>query len=196
VNVFVLDNYDSFTFNLVQYLGSLEATVDVERNDAVTVADIAGRSPDAVVISPGPGVPSDAGVSCELVRWCACSGTPLLGVCLGHQAIAEAFGARIVHAPTVMHGKTSLVHHDSSGVFATMPEPFEAMRYHSLAVDRWSLTDELAVTAWTADHVVMGLRHAHHAIEGVQFHPESVLTVDGMQLLSNFLSMAGAIRRP
>ncbi|MEX2394201.1 MAG: aminodeoxychorismate/anthranilate synthase component II [Actinomycetota bacterium] len=193
--VFVLDNYDSFTFNLVQYLGSLRAEIDVARNDEVSVDEVAARGPDAVVISPGPGLPGDSGISIPMVEWCASSATPLLGVCLGHQAVAEAFGGTVVHAPTVMHGKTSRVHHDGSGVFAGLPEPFDAMRYHSLAVERASLPDELLVTAWTEDDVVMGLRHEVHAIETVQFHPESVLTIDGMQLLANFLATATATGR-
>ena len=187
MDVFVLDNYDSFTFNLVQYLGELGASPDVARNDEITIDGIAARRPGAVVISPGPGVPSQAGVSVPLVRWCASSRTPLLGVCLGHQAIAEAFGAKIVEAPAIMHGKTSLVHHDGIGVYHELPNPFEAMRYHSLAVDRATVPGELVISAWTDDGVVMGLRHRDLAIEGVQFHPESILTNDGLALLSNFL---------
>jgi anthranilate synthase component 2 len=195
VNVFVCDNYDSFTFNLVQYLGELGATPDVVRNDELAIDEIASRSPDAVVISPGPGAPCDAGISIALVEWCASTRTPLLGVCLGHQAIAEAFGGRVVEAPSIMHGKTSDVHHDGSGVFVGLPDPFEAMRYHSLAVDRGSLPAELCVTAWTSDDVIMGLRHAEAPIEGVQFHPESILTGEGKKLLENFLATVPARTR-
>jgi anthranilate synthase component 2 len=194
VKVFVLDNYDSFTFNLVQAIGALGAEVDVERNDAVTVNDVAERAPDLVVISPGPGGPSEAGISVDLVRWCASSRTQLLGVCLGHQTIAVAFGGRIVRGPAVVHGKTSLVHHDGHGVYAGLPSPFEAMRYHSLVVERASAPDELNITAFTDDDVVMGLRHRELPIEGVQFHPESILTADGPALLANVVS-TGAIRR-
>ncbi len=187
MKVFVLDNYDSFTFNVVQALGALGADVEVERNDAVTIDEIGVRSPDAVVISPGPGRPDDAGASVELVRWCIRTRTPLLGVCLGHQAIAVALGAVIVRGPAVMHGKTSLVHHDGDGIYRGIASPFEAMRYHSLVVDRASLPGELAVTARTDDDVVMGLRHRTAPVEGVQFHPESILTEAGPMLLENFV---------
>jgi anthranilate synthase component 2 len=189
VKVFVLDNYDSFTFNLVQAIGALGADVDVKRNDAITVDEIAKRAPDAVVISPGPGGPCEAGISIALVEWCASSRTQLLGVCLGHQAIAVAFGGRIVRAD-VMHGKTSHVHHDGDGVLAGLPSPFEAMRYHSLVVDRAAVPDELVLTAWTDDEVVMGFRHRELPIEGVQFHPESILTPDGPAMLAAFLARA------
>ena len=195
MNVLVVDNYDSFTFNLVQYLGALEANVTVVRNDEIAVDEFDRRAPDAVVISPGPGVPADAGISIATVRWCAHTRTPLLGVCLGHQAIAEAFGGRTVRAPSVMHGKTSLVHHDSSGVLRELPDPFEAMRYHSLVVERASIPDALEVSAWTSDDIVMGLRHRDLPIEGVQFHPESILTAPGMRLLENFVSRDVATRR-
>lgn len=191
MKVFVLDNYDSFTFNLVQALGALGAEVVVARNEA-TSDDVAMHAPDAVVISPGPGGPERAGSSLELVAWCARTRTPLLGVCLGHQAIGEAFGARVVRAPVVMHGKTSEIHHEGDGVFAGLPSPFSAMRYHSLVVDRTTLPDELRVTAWTPDDLVMGLAHTSLPIEGVQFHPESVLTPAGVDLLRSFL----ATRRP
>jgi anthranilate synthase component 2 len=203
--VFVLDNYDSFTFNLVQYLGELGATLDVERNDKITIEEIATRAPDAVVISPGPGVPANAGISIEVVEWCAQSSTPLLGVCLGHQAIGEAFGGRIVRAPSIMHGKTSQIHHTGAGVLHGLPDPFEATRYHSLVVERGSMPDVLEVTAWTPgvrgvpdedDDVLMGFRHESLPIEGVQFHPESILTGEGMSLLANFLSIAGARTSP
>ncbi len=189
MKVFVLDNYDSFTFNLVQYLGELGAEVDVKRNDQTSIEAIASIAPDAIVISPGPGGPRDAGISVAFVGWCAHTQTPLLGVCLGHQAIAEAFGATIVNAPKVMHGKTSEISHSGVGVLRGLPSPFEAMRYHSLVVERSSLPKELRVTAWTSDDVVMGVRHATLPIEGVQFHPESVLTGEGMNLLRNFLDV-------
>lgn len=187
MSVFVLDNYDSFTYNLVQHLGTLGAGVEVARNDEVSVEDVAARAPDGVVISPGPGEPRDSGISVDLVSWCASSTTPLLGVCLGHQAIAEAFGANVVGAPAIMHGKTSTVCHDGDGIFEGLPERFDAMRYHSLVVDRSSLPDEIAVSAWTDDDVVMAIRHRSLPIDGVQFHPESILTADGMRLLENFL---------
>ncbi|MEX0875719.1 MAG: aminodeoxychorismate/anthranilate synthase component II [Actinomycetota bacterium] len=188
--VFVLDNYDSFTFNLVQYLGELGAVLEVERNDQITIDGIAQRAPDAIVISPGPGVPSNAGISIPLVEWCAQTTTPLLGVCLGHQAIGEAFGGRIVRAPQIMHGKTSKIHHTGAGVLHGLPDPFEATRYHSLVVERSSIPATLEVTAWT-DDVVMGMRHTGLPIEGVQFHPESILTSEGMAILANFLAGAG-----
>jgi anthranilate synthase/aminodeoxychorismate synthase-like glutamine amidotransferase len=188
VKVFVCDNYDSFTFNLVQALGALGAEPQVARNDEITLEEIEALRPDAVVISPGPGRPAESGISISLVRWCADSRTPLLGVCLGHQAISEAYGARITNAPTLMHGKTSMIHHDSSGVLAGIPDPFEAMRYHSLATERETLPPELRVTAWTDDGVVMGLRHTELPIEGVQFHPESILTPHGPSLLGNFVA--------
>jgi anthranilate synthase/aminodeoxychorismate synthase-like glutamine amidotransferase len=188
VKVFVLDNYDSFTFNLVQYLGELGAELDVARNDSLSVHAMDDRAPDAVVISPGPGVPADAGISIPLVDWCAASGTPLLGVCLGHQAIAVAFGGTIVPAPEVVHGKTSQIHHSGAGVFERLPNPFEATRYHSLVVAPGSVPPVLDVTASTSDGVIMGVKHKALPIEGVQFHPESILTGVGMELLQNFLA--------
>jgi anthranilate synthase/aminodeoxychorismate synthase-like glutamine amidotransferase len=188
MKVLVLDNYDSFTFNLVQYLGELGAEMDVVRNDRITIDEVEARRPDAVVISPGPGGPTDAGVSIPLVRWAAETATPLLGVCLGHQAIAEAFGAVVVKGPAIMHGKTSVVHHDGRGVLRDLPDPFDAMRYHSLVIDRSTLPPELTVSAWTDDDVVMGVRHATLPMEGVQFHPESILTTVGRVLLANFLT--------
>jgi anthranilate synthase/aminodeoxychorismate synthase-like glutamine amidotransferase len=181
----VCDNYDSFTFNLVQYLGELGASLDVVRNDQAAVDEIAARSPDGVVISPGPGAPSEAGISVELVRWCAENATPLLGVCLGHQAIGVAFGARVVEAPVIMHGKTSQVTHDGEGVFRDVANPFEAMRYHSLMLDHAPC--DFAITARAGD-VIMGIRHATLPIEGVQFHPESILTGEGKKLLQNFVT--------
>ena len=187
MKVFVLDNYDSFTYNLVQYLGELGATPIVARNDEVEIGDIERAEPDAVVISPGPGEPLDAGVSIDVVRWCETASVPLLGVCLGHQAIAAAYGASVTRAPAIMHGKTSAIRHRGEGVFAGLPDPFEAMRYHSLVVDREKLPGILDVHAWTDDGVVMGVRHASARIEGVQFHPESILTPAGMKLLENFV---------
>ncbi|HVL97871.1 MAG TPA: aminodeoxychorismate/anthranilate synthase component II [Egibacteraceae bacterium] len=184
--VFVVDNYDSFTHNLVQELGELGAEVEVARNDAFTVAALVDLAPDAVVISPGPGTPQDAGLSNDVVRACA-GRIPLLGVCLGHQCIGEVYGGRIVRAPELVHGKTSLIHHDGAGLFAGLPQPFDATRYHSLVVDAASVPEELAVTARTAEGLIMGVRHRTDAIEGVQFHPESILTSAGMDLLGNFL---------
>ena len=189
--VLVVDNYDSFTYNLVQYLGELGAEPVVHRNDEIDLAGIETLDPDAIVISPGPGTPDDAGISMDVIReW---SGRrPILGVCLGHQAIGQVFGGRIVRATEVMHGKTSLVHHDGAGVFAGLPDPFEATRYHSLVVDPSSVPDVLEVTARVGplgdpDGVIMGLRHREHRVEGVQFHPESILTATGHQLLQRFL---------
>lgn len=185
----VIDNYDSFVFNLVQYLGELGAEPLVHRNDELTVAEIEALEPDAILLSPGPGRPEDAGVMPAVIE--ALSGRiPILGVCLGHQAIGQAFGASVVRAAELMHGKTSFVHHDGRGVLAGLPDPFEATRYHSLVVDPATIPAELEVTARTADGTVMGLRHRHHLTEGVQFHPESILTVGGHQLLRNFLALA------
>ncbi len=187
--VLVIDNYDSFVYNLVQYLGELGAEPLVHRNDALSVADAVALQPDAVLLSPGPGRPEDAGISCGCVE--AFTGVvPLLGVCLGHQAIGHVFGAAIGPAPTLMHGKTSLVRHTRAGVFAGLPDPLEATRYHSLVVERDGLPDALEVTATTDDGTVMGVRHRHHPTEGVQFHPESILTVAGHDLLANFLAAA------
>ncbi len=187
--VLVIDNYDSFVYNLVQYLGELGAEPIVHRHDAVTLDDVEALAPDAVLISPGPGRPEDAGVSTSVIRWAA-GRVPLLGVCLGHQAIGAAWGGSVVRAPEVMHGKTSLVHHGGAGVFAGLPDPLEATRYHSLIVDRDSVPDELEVTATSADGLVMGLRHRDYDVEGVQFHPESILTAHGHDLLANFLARA------
>jgi anthranilate synthase component 2 len=186
--VLLIDNYDSFTYNLVQELGELGAEPVVYRNDAIDVGGIRALAPDAVIISPGPGRPGDGGVSLAVVAELA-GEIPLLGVCLGHQCIGEAFGGRIVAAPVLMHGKTSAIFHRGTGVFTDLPNPFEATRYHSLVVDRASLPDVLEVTAETADGVVMGLRHRDLAVEGVQFHPESILTPTGPRLLANFLGV-------
>ncbi|HAM01578.1 MAG TPA: anthranilate/aminodeoxychorismate synthase component II [Acidimicrobiaceae bacterium] len=189
MRVLLVDNYDSFTYNLVQELGELGAEPVVYRNDAVDVAGIRAAGPDAVVISPGPGRPEHSGISVDVVRELA-GEIPLLGVCLGHQCIGQAFGAAIVAAPELMHGKTSAVFHTGVGVLDGLPNPFEATRYHSLVVDRATLPAELEVTAETADGVVMGLRHRDLPVEGVQFHPESILTKEGPILLQNFLSAA------
>jgi len=190
--ILVLDNYDSFTWNLVQYLGELGAEPLVRRNDAIGVTDALESDPDGIVISPGPGMPAQAGISVPLVRAAAERGVPLLGVCLGHQAIGEAFGGTVVRASRPMHGKTAHVRHEGGGLFAGLPDPLPVMRYHSLVVDPASLPAELEVTAWSADAAegreVMALRHRHAPIHGVQFHPESVATSGGRQLLDNFLA--------
>ncbi len=185
--VLVIDNYDSFVYNLVQELGELGAEPVVHRNDAIDIEGIRAAEPDAVLISPGPGRPEDAGISMTVVDQLA-GELPILGVCLGHQAIGQVYGGKIVGAPTLMHGKTSSIHHDGIGVFAGLPDPFVATRYHSLVVDPATVPDELEVTATTGDGVVMGLRHRELDIEGVQFHPESFLTPSGPSLLSNFLA--------
>ncbi len=184
--ILIVDNYDSFTFNLAQQLGELGATVEVVRNDAFRVEELADDLPDGVVISPGPGRPSDAGLSNEVVRTVA-GHRPLLGVCLGHQCIGEVYGGEIVRAPELFHGKTSRIYHRREGVLEGLPVPFDATRYHSLVIDRDSMPQELKVTAETSDGLVMGLRHRELPVEGVQFHPESILTGVGMQLLGNFL---------
>jgi anthranilate synthase component 2 len=189
VRVLLVDNYDSFTYNLVQELGELGAEPVVFRNDAIDVAGIRAQSPDLVVISPGPGRPEDAGISLDLVAELG-GEIPILGVCLGHQVIGQAFGATVGRAHELMHGKTSQIFHTGVGVFADLPNPFEATRYHSLVVERSTVPDVLEVTAETADGLVMGLRHRDLAIEGVQFHPESILTHVGPSLLANFLGQA------
>ncbi|MDA8368229.1 MAG: aminodeoxychorismate/anthranilate synthase component II [Actinomycetota bacterium] len=192
-HVLVVDNYDSFVYNLVQELGELGAEPEVHRNDAIDVAGIRAARPDLVLISPGPGRPADAGVSPAAVRQLA-GEVPILGVCLGHQCIGEVFGGDVVQAPTLMHGKTSAVHHNGQGLFAGLPEPFTATRYHSLVVDPGTVPDTLEVTATTADGVIMGLSHRSLPVWGVQFHPESILTPDGPSLLSNFLAAAAPAR--
>ena len=186
----VVDNYDSFVYNLVQYLGELGAEPVVFRNDAITVDEAAALGADAVLISPGPGRPADAGISNAVIERLG-RDTPLLGVCLGHQCIGEVFGGAVVRAPAIMHGKTSMVRHTGEGVMEGLPNPFEATRYHSLVVDRATLPGVLDVTAETEDGVIMGLRHRTLPIEGVQFHPESILTTEGRALLGNFLRLAG-----
>ena len=182
----MIDNYDSFTYNLVQYLGELGQDVKVVRNDEMTVAEIEALHPERIVISPGPCTPNEAGVSLELIRRLA-GRLPILGVCLGHQAIGQAFGGHIVHAKTLMHGKVSRIHHTGAGVFRDLPSPYNATRYHSLAIDRPTCPPELEIIAWTDDGEIMGIRHRTLAIEGVQFHPESILTEHGHRLLRNFL---------
>jgi anthranilate synthase/aminodeoxychorismate synthase-like glutamine amidotransferase len=190
--VFVLDNYDSFTYNLVQYLGELGAEVEVRRNDQVTVAQIEGLRPERIVVSPGPCTPHQAGISVELVRHFA-GKVPILGVCLGHQAIGAAFGGRVVRAPSLMHGKTSQVQHDGRTIFRDLPSPMTATRYHSLIVSKEELPRDLEVSATATDRdgseVIMGLRHRKYPVEGVQFHPESVLTEAGKKLVANFFEI-------
>ncbi len=194
----MIDNYDSFTYNLVQYFGELGAEVKVFRNDQVTVAEIEALNPEHLVISPGPCSPSEAGISVEAIRYFA-GKLPILGVCLGHQSIGQAFGGKIVHARQIMHGKTSMVYHSELGVFKDLPNPFEATRYHSLVIEQASLPDCLEVTAWTRDEddavdEIMGVRHREYVIEGVQYHPESILTEHGHKQLGNFLAMHGGRR--
>lgn len=190
IRIFMLDNYDSFTYNLVQYLSELGAEVTVARNDATTPEAVEGEGYDGVVISPGPGVPSQAGITEDLIR--RLSGRrPLLGVCLGHQALGEVFGARVVRAGRLMHGKTSPIHHDGRDLFTGLENPFIATRYHSLLLERESVGDPLVITAWTEEGEIMGVRHREFLLEGIQFHPESILTLEGKRLLENFLAMSG-----
>ena len=187
--VLVIDNYDSFVYNLVQYLGELGAEPLVHRHDELSIGELVELAPDAVLISPGPGTPDDAGVSNEVITTFA-DKVPILGVCLGHQCIGQVYGGEVVRAPQVMHGKTSLIRHHDAGVFAGLPQPLEATRYHSLVVDRASVPACLEITAETDDGIVMGLRHRELPVEGVQFHPESILTTGGHDLLRNFLGQA------
>lgn len=191
--ILVIDNYDSFTYNLVQYLGELGATLEVHRNDALTLDDVAAMSPEAIIISPGPCTPTEAGISVPLIRRFGAH-VPTLGVCLGHQAIGEAYGGRVIRARRVMHGKTSAVVHDGTSVFSGLPSPLTVMRYHSLVVERETLPEQLVVTAWTDGDPseIQGLRHAEHPVHGVQFHPESILTEAGRTMLANFLALAAA----
>lgn len=191
--IVVIDNYDSFTYNLVQYLGELAREyaiaedIKVYRNDQLTVGDVANLNPDAIVISPGPGNPDSAGICLELIEKLGPK-YPILGVCLGHQAIGQAYGGKIVPAPVLMHGKTSSIYHNNAGVFENLPNPLTATRYHSLVVDRETLPPVLEITAWTEDNTIMGIRHTQYPhIQGVQFHPESILTDSGLKLLGNFL---------
>jgi len=191
--VLMIDNYDSFTYNLVQYLGELGADVVVRRNDAIGVDEVAAMAPDAIVVSPGPCTPNEAGVSVPVIRRFA-GERPILGVCLGHQAIGAAFGGSIVRAGRIMHGKTSPILHTGEGLFAGLGNPFEATRYHSLVIDPPTLPAELVRTAWTAEGEIMGVRHREHFVEGVQFHPESILTLEGKRLLANFLARVPVAR--
>jgi len=191
----MIDNYDSFTYNLVQYLGELGEDVRVFRNDKITVREIETMKPDRIVISPGPCTPKEAGISIETIKYLG-GKIPILGVCLGHQAIGAAFGGDIIRAPYLMHGKTSMIHHDGNTLFRGLPNPFEATRYHSLVIKRETLPDCLDITAWTEAEgvtgIIMGVRHKKHLIDGVQFHPESILTVAGKDLLRNFIRISGA----
>lgn len=186
--ILLIDNYDSFTYNLVQYLGELGVEQTVVRNDKITVEEVVEMKPDAIVISPGPCTPKEAGISVELIRRLH-KGVPILGVCLGHQAIGEAFGGNVVKASKVMHGKTSPIIHTGEGIFKNIESPFTATRYHSLIVERGSLPSQLRATAWTKDGTIMGLQHREYPIFGVQFHPESIATQHGKKLLKNFLSV-------
>ncbi len=184
----VIDNYDSFTYNLVQYFGELGAEMIIRRNDEITIEEALALQPERVVISPGPCTPNEAGISNDMIRALG-EHTPILGVCLGHQCIGQVFGGEVVRAPRLMHGKTSMIHHDGCGVFQGLPNPFEATRYHSLIVRRESLPDCLQISAWTDEGEIMGLRHTQLPVHGVQFHPESILTTHGKDLLANFLKL-------
>ena len=186
--ILVIDNYDSFTYNLVQYLGELGARLEVYRNDKITINQIQKLRPSRILISPGPGKPKDAGISEDVIRIFG-QKTPILGVCLGHQAIGEVFGGRIIGARSLMHGKTSMIYHDGKDIFKNIPNPFEATRYHSLIVERKTFPSSLKITAQTKSKEIMGLRHKAYPIYGVQFHPESILTLEGKKLLKNFLDM-------
>lgn len=188
--ILLIDNYDSFTWNLVHYMGEAGAEVVVRRNDQITVDEALAMRADGIVISPGPCAPAQAGICIELIRAAAAEGLPLFGVCLGHQAIGQAFGGRVVRCHEIVHGKMGTIHHADRGIFAGLPSPFEATRYHSLVVERESLPAELEVTAWLEDGTIMGLRHRRLPIEGVQFHPESIASEHGHQLLRNFLALA------
>jgi len=184
----MIDNYDSFTYNLVQYLGELGEDIKVFRNDKITISEIEKLKPERIVISPGPCTPKEAGMSIEVIQHFA-GKVPILGVCLGHQSIGAAFGAKIINAPRLMHGKTSLIHHDGKTIFKGIKNPFEATRYHSLIIKRETLSDDFIITAWTDQDEIMGIRHKKMLIEGVQFHPESILTKAGKDLLKNFLKL-------
>jgi len=186
--ILMLDNYDSFTYNLVQYLGTLAQKVEVFRNDKITLNEIKKLKPAKIVISPGPGRPEDAGISCDVIKEFA-GKIPILGVCLGHQAIGYAYGAKIISAKNLMHGKTSMIYHKGQDIFVKIPNPFEATRYHSLLVDRKTLPECLEITAWTKEKEIMGLRHKQYPVWGVQFHPESILTKYGMDILRNFVKL-------
>jgi anthranilate synthase component 2/anthranilate synthase/phosphoribosyltransferase len=189
--ILLIDNYDSFTFNLVQFFGDLGAACDVRRNDALTAAEALALKPEAIVLSPGPCTPNEAGICLDMVSAAAEAGVPLLGVCLGHQSIGQAFGGEVIRAPAPVHGKTSDIFHDNTDIFAGLPNPFTATRYHSLIVKKSTLPACLVPTAWTQDDIIMGLRHAERPIYGVQFHPESIATSHGHDILRNFLTLAG-----
>ncbi len=184
----MIDNYDSFTYNLVQYFGELGQDLKVYRNNKITIAEIEKLNPDRIVVSPGPCTPKEAGISIEVIKHFA-GKIPVLGDCLGHQSIGDAFGGDVIRAPYLMHGKTSMIHHDGKTIFAGLPNPFEATRYHSLVIRRETMPSVLEVSAWTDDGIVMGVRHKQHKVEGVQFHPESILTGVGKDLLRNFLKL-------
>ncbi len=184
----ILDNYDSFTYNLVQYFGELGVEMKIFRNDALTVDEVKALAPEKICISPGPCTPNEAGISIDLIRELGAT-TPILGVCLGHQSIGQVYGGDVVRADRLMHGKTSPIHHNGTSVFADLPNPFEATRYHSLIVKRETLPDCLEITAWTEEQEIMGLRHKEHPVHGVQFHPESILTEHGKQMLETFLKL-------
>ena len=186
--ILMIDNYDSFTYNLVQYLGQLGLKVKVFRNDAVSVEQIKMMAPEKIVISPGPGRPEDAGISCSLIKEFA-GKVPILGVCLGHQAIGYSYGGKVIRAKKLMHGKTSMIYHNRKDIFKHIPNPFEATRYHSLLVENKTLPECLEVTAWTKENEIMGLKHKRYAVFGVQFHPESILTKSGLELLRNFIKL-------
>ncbi|MBF0877565.1 aminodeoxychorismate/anthranilate synthase component II [Gluconobacter cerevisiae] len=188
--ILLIDNYDSFTFNIVHHLGALGVACDVRRNDALSVEEALALNPAAIVISPGPGAPAEAGICCDLIR-AAAGRVPVFGVCLGHQAIGQVFGAEVVRAPVPMHGKISTVHHDGTGVFAGLPDPVDVVRYHSLTLRPDSIPETLVVNARTEDGVIMGVRHRDYPVHGVQFHPESIASVAGRELLANFLTIAG-----
>jgi para-aminobenzoate synthetase component 2 len=192
--ILVIDNYDSFTYNLVQYLGELGQTVEIHRNDEITLTGIEKLAPERIVISPGPGSPKEAGISIDLIRHFA-GKTPILGVCLGHQAIGEAFGGDVIRAGRLMHGKTSPIFHDNKTIFKGLPNPFEATRYHSLIIKKETLPSSLEISAYTAEDEIMGVRHKEFLIEGVQFHPESILTAHGKDLLKNFIHLNPAESR-
>ena len=187
--ILMIDNYDSFTYNLVQYLGVLGSEVEVHRNDKITLDEIESMKPERIVISPGPGTPQSAGITISMIERFHCKEVPILGVCLGHQAIGAAFGGRVLHAARIMHGKTSEISHDGKGVFRDLPDPITATRYHSLAVERESLPSCLEVSAEAEDGEIIGLRHREYPVEGIQFHPESILTKEGMNILRNFLKL-------
>lgn len=186
--ILIIDNYDSFTYNLYQYIGEMVKKVEVYRNDKLTIKEIEEMSPEKIIISPGPCTPSEAGISIDVIKYFA-DKIPILGVCLGHQAIGVAFGGRIIRSYEIMHGKTSLIYHDGKTIFTGLPNPFEATRYHSLIVEKETLPDCLIVSAWTLNGIIMGIRHKEFKVEGVQFHPESILTKVGKDLLKNFLKL-------